>query len=158
MIPKPIIISELSPPVLPPGIHMADLTTVKRHLASSKWRQKLFNGLVEACRVLSRAGSQRLYLDGSFVTPKPIPNDYDVCWDLNGVNLRLVDLVFFDFSNGRAAQKAKFGGEFFPSTHIAADADVTFLEFFQIDTGSGKQKGIIGVDLANDPVLNPLRP
>ena len=45
-----------------------------------------------------------------------------------------------------------------PCTDRVLGFSVTFPEFFQIDTDSGKQKGIIGVDLANDLVLNPLRP
>ena len=102
---------------------------------------------------MAYAGCQRLYLDGSFVTGKPKPGDYDVCWDPHGVDPRLMDPVFGDFSNKRAAQKAKYGGEFFPSSARVAEVGRTFLEFFQLDKFSGKQKGIILVSLAIDPML-----
>lgn len=89
-------------------------------------------------------------MDGSFVTIKAVPNDFDVAWDPNGVDLprlKILEPVFFDFFNSRAAQKAKFFGEFFPSSASADPAGNTFLEFFQIDKHTGNQKGIIALDL-----------
>lgn len=153
MIPELIEVSKSPWRILPAGLHEADLTAVKRCFASNKRRRELFDGLVEASRILSRAGCRRLYLDGSFVTEKPIPNDYDACWDPCGVDKHLMDPVFFDFRNNRASQKARFGGEFFPSTIRVREVGKTFLEFFQIDRFSGKQKGIIVVGLINDPIL-----
>ena len=67
-----------------------------------------------------------------------------------------MDPLFFDFEDNRAVQKAKFGGEFFPMTYLVTGLNITFLDFFQIDTFSRKQKGIVGVDLASDPMLNHL--
>jgi len=87
------------------------------------------------------------YLDGSFVTAKPHPNDYDACWDALGVNPQLVDPVLFDFRSGRAAQKAKYKGELFPADFSAGIGGRTFLEFFQVDKSTGNPKGIVVVDL-----------
>lgn len=153
MIPELIRVSESPWPILPAGLHEADLSAIKRRFASNKWRRELFNGLVEASRILKQAGCRYLYLNGSFVTEKPIPNDYDACWDPIGVDMRHMDPVFFDFRNNRAAQKARFGGEFFPSSYEVKGFGQTFLEFFQIDKYSGTQKGIIAVGLTNDPML-----
>ena len=58
-----------------------------------------------------------------------------------------------DLNDKRAAQKAKYKGEFFPSNAIADAIGQTFLEFFQIDKASRKQKGIILVSLENDTML-----
>lgn len=80
-----------------------------------------------------------LYLDGSFVTSKQIPADFDACWDSAGVDPGLLDPVLLDFSGGRAAQKVKYRGELLPSS--------VFLDFFQIDKQSGRSKGIIVLDL-----------
>ena len=99
------------------------------------------------------AGCGRLYLDGSYVTGKPIPGDYDVCWDPVGVIGRLLPPVFRDFSNGRAAQKAAYGGEFFPSSAVSNTVGKTFLEFFQNERFSGKRKGILEVELTTDPMI-----
>ena len=51
-----------------------------------------------------------MYLDGSFVTSKQVPNDFDACWDEIGVNMSLIDPVLLKFDRVRAAQKAKFRG------------------------------------------------
>ena len=104
-------------------------------------RRKLLRGLKEALDLLRDAGCRRVYLDGSFVTDKESPNDIDVCWDVDGVDPMSLDSVFFDFDNLRAAQKAKFGAEFFPAQ--APQRLKTFLDFFQIDKEAGEPKGII---------------
>ena len=139
--------------VLPVGIHQASLSTVADRFASNARRRRLFSGLVRASRSLAHAGCRRLFLDGSFVTSKPWPDDYDACWDPFGVDRNLMDPVFSIFEDGRAAQKAKFSGEFFPSTSRADAAGRNFFNFFQIEKFSGLRKGIVLIDLANDPML-----
>ncbi len=143
MIPELIEIKGVPWPILPAGIHKADFDEIRKCFALNRRRRELFDGLVRASRILNRAGCKRLYLDGSFVTKKPIPNDYDVCWDPCGVDKQLMDPVLFDFRNDRAIQKERFGGEFFPSTSQAVSWGLSFLEFFQIDKSSGKQKVIM---------------
>ena len=64
-------------------------------------------GLLAECRNLAAAGCEELLLDGSFVTAKSLPGDYDGTWRTVGVNPDLVDLVVLDFSNRRAAMRAK---------------------------------------------------
>jgi hypothetical protein len=54
-------------------------------------------------------------LDGSFVTTKERPGDFDACWDIRFVDDAVLDPTFLDFSQGRAAQKRRFLGEFFPA-------------------------------------------
>jgi hypothetical protein len=55
-----------------------------------------------------------VYLDGSFVTLKGDAGDFDACWDVQNVDDGKLHPVFWDFSRGRAAQKQRFLGEFFP--------------------------------------------
>jgi hypothetical protein len=90
------------------------------------------------------AGCRLILLDGSFVTAKPMPGDFDVCWETAGVDARRLDPVFLDFSNGRKKQKERFGGEFFP-TDAFADAGhrFRFRDYFQVDKYTGGPKGII---------------
>jgi hypothetical protein len=71
-----------------------------------------------------------------------------------GVDSKKLDPVFLDFKNGRAAQKAAFRGEFFPSSLICADVGQAFVDFFQVDRFTGKTKGIISISLSADPVLS----
>jgi len=87
-----------------------------------------------------------MYLDGSFVTEKPKPNDFDGCWDPTNVVADLLDPVLLDFSNGRAAQKEKYRGEMFIASGLNGGAE-PFLEFFQKEKLTGQAKGILGIDL-----------
>lgn len=139
--------------ILPPGMHAATLEEVEGTFATNPRRRKLFAGLVEASGLLRYAGCRAIYLDGSFVSGKPLPGDFDVCWDHEGVDPSRLDPVFLDFNNRRAAQKARFMGEFFPLS-FRDSAGTTFLDFFQVDKATGGQKGILAIALPGDPVLN----
>ncbi len=88
-----------------------------------------------------------MYLDGSFVTAKPEPGDFDACWGVSGVEVERLDPLFLDFSNSRARQKARFLGEFFPADLPEGVTGKTFLEFFQMDKEAGNPKGILVIDL-----------
>lgn len=139
--------------VLPPGIHNSDLAEIGAAFASNQRRRTLFAGLLTACHLLRLAGCGTIYLDGSFVTGKPQPNDYDACWDPAGVDPRKLNPVFRDFKNERRAQKAAFQGEFFPSTWRESESRRSFIQFFQIDRFTGSPKGILSIPLATDPLL-----
>lgn len=139
--------------VLPAGVYPATLQQVSEAFAYNARRRLLFGGLLAACQSLVLAGCTTLFLDGSFVTAKPLPGDYDACWDPAGVDLSKLDKVFTDFSNKRASQKAKFLGEFFPSSVIAADIGRPFVEFFQNDRFTGKRKGILSLSIATDDAV-----
>jgi hypothetical protein len=139
-------------------VHPAQLAEIEQIYATTRKRRSLFAGLVIGAQRLRSAGCGTIFLDGSFVTGKPIPGDYDACWDPAGVDPQKLDPVFRDFKNGRAAQKAAFGGEFFPSTIIEGRSLKTFVRFFQTDRFTGEQKGILSISLATDPVLTGRAP
>jgi len=75
------------------------------------------------------------------------PEDFDACWDLEGVDPDRLAPIFFDFSNSRAAQKTRFGGEFFPAQLPEGVTGRTFLAFFQTDRRTGRRKGIVAIRL-----------
>jgi hypothetical protein len=153
MIPALVQLPDSPWPVLPPGLHAASLSEVADVFAHSPWRRELFAGLAEAAVRLRWAGCPTLYLDGSYVSGKPKPGDFDACWDPTGVDPTKLDPVFLRFANGRAEQKRIFKGEFFPSSMGCADVGQTFIEFFQQDRFSGEKKGIISISLSADPLL-----
>ncbi len=132
--------------VLPLGIHKATLAEVEERFATNKKRKQLFRGLVRACQSLKVAGCSTIYLDGSYVTDKDFPSDYDVCWNPINVDEQKIDPVFLDFSNRRRKQKTKYGGEFFLANAIA-DGSHRFIQYFQTDKDTGLEKGIIRIDL-----------
>ena len=142
-------------PVLPTGIHVATLSEVEARFATNPGRRLQFRGLVAALKNLCESGCVRACLDGSYVTAKPQPGDFDACWDPTGVNPTLLDPILLIFDDSRSAQKAKYGGEFFPSTIPADAAGTIFIEFFQVDRFTGAPKGIVAIDLTADPMLQP---
>ena len=133
--------------LLPQGIHPATLEEVLNRFGGNDRREQLLAGLIEALRLLRAAGCRRVYINGSFVTAKERPNDIDVCWDIDGVDPDALDPVFFDFSDGRAPQKARFGAEFFPAQVPEGVTGRAFLDFFQVDKQTGEPKGIIKLEL-----------
>jgi hypothetical protein len=132
--------------VLPPGVHDATLQEVQKRFAINEGRERLFSGLFEACRSLAAAGCTTIYLDGSYVTSKPDPGDYDACWDPIGVDIARLDPILRDFSDQRRRQKDRYSGELFPSS-ARADRTHPFTDYFQFDKETGKKKGIIRVHL-----------
>lgn len=131
---------------LPRGIHWAEWKEFEKHFGTNPHRKKLLKGLKAAIASLSKAGCRAIYIDGSFVTAKELPNDFDGCWSVEGVDPDLFDPVLLDFSDGRAAQKANYGGELFPAELIEGGSRKTWLELFQQDR-NGKPKGIVGIRL-----------
>ena len=102
-----------------------------------------------ACRNLAAAGGEELLLDGSFVTAKSRPGDYDGAWETVGVDPDRVDPVLLDFSNRRAVMKAKYLGDLFPASAMAAPG-VLYRDFFKTDR-NGVEKGIVLIDLGSLP-------
>lgn len=130
---------------LPPGIHWSSWEDIEKRFGGNKKRQQLLNGLHAALNALQKAGCETVYLNGSFVTKKESPPDFDGCWEVGGVSPELLDPVLMDFTNKQAAQKGNFGGELFPN--LPEESQSTFLDLFQTDKATGAPKGIIAIDL-----------
>ena len=65
------------------------------------------------------------------------------------MDLERLDPILLTFADGRAAQKAKYGGELFPASAIAGFEEGVFLDSFQTDKDTGARKGIVALDLRN---------
>lgn len=85
-------------------------------------------------------------MNGSFVTAKDEPGDFDACWDTTDVDLDALDPVFFDLSDSRKAQKDRFGGELFPNV-VESQSGLSFAQFFQNERDTGR-KGIVVIHLS----------
>ena len=130
---------------LPVGIHWATRTDLAQRFGWTPQRQKLLGGIRALIRTLQKGGCTSVYIDGSFVTAKQVPGDFDACWSVAGVDADLIDPVLFEFDNERASQKAKYFGDIFPAELPEGLTGKTFLEFFQTDKITGGRKGIIGI-------------
>lgn len=133
--------------LLPPGIHTAAWPEIVARFGGNGHRQALLRGLRRALDTLRRAGCTTAYLDGSFVTAKNAPADYDLCWSIVGVDANAVDPILLTFDQGRRAMKAKYMGDLFPAEISEGVSGRVFLEFFQIDKQSGNAKGILMINL-----------
>ena len=87
------------------------------------------------------------------VSSVDVPFSCASCWEPDGVNPDLLDPTLLNFDNQRALQKAKYKGEFFPTSTSANRSRVTFVDFFQIEKFTGLKKGIILVELFDDPMM-----
>jgi hypothetical protein len=135
---------------LPPGIHHATWTEIVTRYATSAHRRDLLEGLLDALRSLKAAGCGTTYIDGSFVTAEAHPRDFDICWESSGVILDRLDPEILDFSEHRASQKTRYGGEIFPADWAANHDGLRFLDFFQRKR-TGQPKGIVAIDLTGLP-------
>jgi len=135
---------------LPPGIHQATWKDFRAHFEVSPQRHRLFLGLERAVQELRGAGCRRIYLDGSFVTDKRIPNDYDGCWDAADVNPALLHPALACRGvNWREEQKRLYRGELWLLS-LQGRAGVSILDFFQEDTRRPDKpfkKGIVLINL-----------
>ena len=133
--------------LLPPEIHWATWDEFVNRFGINPRRRQIMVGLRAALDNLKTAGCKTVYLDGSFVTRKEVPNDFDACWEEPGVDPAVLDPVLLTFDPGRVTQKKKYLGELFPASAIANGDGFSFLEFFQTDREAGRPKGIVAIDL-----------
>jgi hypothetical protein len=136
---------------LPPGVHLASWDEVAERFGGTARRDALLQGLLRAAANLRAAGARVLWLDGSFVTDKEEPDDWDGVWDPSNADLAKVDPVLIDpadLAAGRYRQKAKYAGELLVGTETATR--MPFQVFFQLDK-NGDPKGIVRLDLRTLP-------
>ena len=129
---------------LPPGEHLADWEEIVDRFGWNRRRRELLDGLAEALELLAAVGCTRVWINGSFVTAKEEPGDFDAVWDPTGVDLDQLDQIFFDFTDGRRAQKQRFGGELLPNV-VESGSGLIFADFFQAERDTGR-KGIVVID------------
>lgn len=131
---------------LPPGIHIATWGEVVDAFGGSTHRTELLAGLLDVLHDLQRAGCRIVYLDGSFVTDKEVPGDYDLCWEMDAVDFNKLHPVIQDVQAPRAAQKARYRGDILPNV-TEGSSGAPFVEFFQQNKVTGGVKGIVAINL-----------
>lgn len=131
---------------LPAGEHPAGWDEVYERFGWNEHRRWLLAGLLRAAKNLRDAGCTFFLLDGSFVTSKEDPSDYDACCDYSGMDPFKIDPHLL---SGKKAMKAEFRGEIHPESH-SADGISPFREFFQTDR-NGTPKGVVILDLSSLP-------
>jgi hypothetical protein len=132
---------------LPAGVHDASWDEVRERYGHNAARRRLLRGLRRALDDLEAAGCRVVYLDGSFVTEKEIPRDFDACWEADGVNADDLHTSLLRTRWPRRAQKHRYGGDILIADSPSEPYGPTFVEFFQRDGETGAPKGIVRIML-----------
>lgn len=133
---------------LPPGVYWTEWEEFKERFGTTPLRSRMIEGLQMAMEQLKAAGCRTIYINGSFITSKLTPQDFDACWDREEVDMKYLKTHAPRLINyaDRAAQKAFYRGEIFPSDQPVGSYDITSYELFQRDRELNP-KGIIAIDL-----------
>ncbi|RUT08231.1 hypothetical protein DSM106972_013990 [Dulcicalothrix desertica PCC 7102] len=105
---------------LPPGVHFCEWDEFVDRFGYNDGRALLITGLQMAMEQLQAAGCRTIYLNGSFVTIKPDPVDFDACYDRETVDfnyLRMYAPRLLNFYD-RAGQKPNTEARFFHPTNL----------------------------------------
>ena len=130
---------------LGPGIHELTLKKIEKIYCFNPHRRGLFKNLKKVIKILRSAGVKDIYIDGSFVDDKELPNDIDGCWlYMPSVITKKIDPVLLDFSKGRQKMKDKYGVDFVLANFIEGLSGKPFVDFFQTDR-DGNPKGIVKI-------------
>jgi hypothetical protein len=135
---------------LPPGIHDASLAEVERRFATNDVRKAIFQDLENWIAHMAQAGCRCVYINGSFVTAKDQPADYDACWDATGVDFTRLDACLSALNDeDLVASKARFGGDI-RIDYASPDGSIArYIDIFQRDGRNGNRpKGIVRLQLS----------
>jgi hypothetical protein len=130
---------------LPPGRpYQATWQEFTARFGTTGKRKVLMGGLRTALLALKAAGCRIVYVDGSFVTSKPEPCDWDACWEMDGVNFNLLDDLIVDEEFTLVERKRRYLGDLFLQAPRLPGRN--FVSFFQKDR-DGTRKGIVKINL-----------
>jgi len=128
---------------LPPGVHSATWGEFVERYGYNEKRKWLLEGLDFLLLELTRVRCSSVYVDGSFVTNKEYPGDYDLYWDMTGVFVEKLDPILQDYSvDGLRKIETKYRGDIRGAAWGVVETGATYLEFFQHDR-DGNPKGIV---------------
>ena len=133
---------------LPPGIHEARWGLFCKRFGFSRRRIRMIGNMQPMFLGLRDAGCKFVKIDGSFVTSKPNPNDFDGTWDPEGVDETMLDQCIDDMDGDLMYDK--YMGELYPQDAIEMGSGKSFDDFFQVDRFNNF-KGIVKINLGTLP-------
>ena len=136
--------------LLPPGEHpcsWSEFVARFEGLPENGRRGRQMLGLAQMLVLLGKAGCRVVFVDGSFVTREKWPRDFDLCYLRDGLRGAELDPTLLEVSNGRSAQKKRFGGEAMPADFPIEWNGTTIRDAFARDRGSQVAKGLIRLNI-----------
>ena len=131
---------------LPPGEHVASWDEVVERFGWTERRRRLLDGLAEAIELLAEAGCRKVWLNGSFVTAKDEPGDFDACWDTDDVDLDALDPALWTCPTTESRRRRASAGNC-SRTSSKPRSGLSFAEFLQNERDTSR-KGIVVIDLS----------
>ena len=126
--------------ILDPGKHKMTWKEFYGFFSFSERRKELLEGLGKVVNILREIGVTRIYIDGSFVTNKLEPDDWDACFESS---VPVSNNLKYPFKNGKA-QKKLYKGHVFDAQWEADEFGTKYLEYFQqMKENSAIKKGIV---------------
>ncbi|MFH6780892.1 MULTISPECIES: DUF6932 family protein [Methylobacterium] len=140
---------EQSTGYLPEGEHFADWDELTARFAWNPHRQRIHSGLQRLARALRDERCGLFLLDGSFVTRKEFPGDFDACCDYTGMSP--IALTRLRLMGSKEIMKAEYHGEVYAyAQQVSSQNQYTFREFFQRDI-EDIRKGMVRLNLESVP-------
>ncbi|KAA6335586.1 hypothetical protein EZS27_016196 [termite gut metagenome] len=132
---------------LPEGIYETTFEEINKRFGFSNRRNRLLTGMKELIDICKQLGCDVFYLDGSFVSKKVIPSDYDACWDTTSIHRESVLKAASE--SILVALEEEYGGEiYYAQTKSFRNASITILEYFQLCKENPTiKKGILKINL-----------
>ena len=142
--------------LLIPGEHKLTIDEFKEIFVYNDKRRLIFSGFQKLLGIFKQIECSHIYADGSFVTKKPFPSDIDICWHMdenkeqrNKQLKKLLEickpLIFLN--DNREFIQNEFYADVFPANTLEGASGLMFKDFFKKDKHTGKEKGIIIIDL-----------
>ena len=105
-------------------------------------RKKQIANLFTIAKTINLFGGKEMYVVGSFITDKKLPNDIDVCFDAEGVDYIILKEKYPDFFNKEGLKKIhdRLNLHMF----FFASFDTEMLDWFRLDRNNNK-RGIVKI-------------
>jgi hypothetical protein len=132
--------------LMPVGVYTCTLEEAGTEFCWNERRREIWDGLTRFLGWLSELGLVLpIYLDGSFVTDKPLPGDVDLVLDLTSATAAQQKEALFLFYRQRAAIKTEYDVDFCPNLPGAGAND--FGAFFQYVRAAEANQRNVGPDV-----------
>ena len=136
--------------LLPAGVHDCIDAEVQIAFCASDARQAVwaaFQGFL--AWVATKPGPVSIFVDGSFVTDKPVPRDVDVAVDITACSVADQDAWLIAYHREHAFLKRQFGTDFYPVIGGVGHDFTSFFQYIRVDDAlargapDGTRKGIL---------------
>ena len=139
--------------MLPPGRHEATVEEIRRRFGSGNLvRSRLMKGLDAVLRMARKVGADLLYLDGSFVTDKKEPGDWDAVL-LLPAGARIWSKEAIALAD-RPDVRKRYDGDLFTVSEEDTEVLAHYVEGVFVHDRNGRAKGLVVLRLKRKEMKN----